>query len=120
MTQNMHSTAHTFPATFTPEKQRELYEEIVRLYDLADNALAVVARNDVPNREAQVELITPFVTQVINSANILSGFYNAVVNKKMAITADLQETYESAFRNIFYAYKDFIDAAEHRLVVTNC
>lgn len=114
--QPIQPSSFAFPASFTPEKRQELFEEIVRLYDLADNALALVQRDKVPNRDVQLELLTPFVTQVINSANILSAFYNEVVNKNLPITPDLQDTFESAFRNIFYAYKEFIDGAEAKLL----
>lgn len=111
------STALSIPVSFTPEKKQELFEEIVRLYDLVDDALAVTQHPDVVNRDIQVELLTPFVTQVTNSTNILSAFYNEVVNKGLPITEQVQETYESAFRNIFYAYKDFIDGAEMKFQV---
>lgn len=110
-------TPHSFPASFTPEKQKELFEEIVRLYDLADGALAVIQKNDVPNRKTQLELATPFITQVINSANILTTYYNEVVNKEMPLTSVLKDTLESAFKNVFYALNEFANHAEEKLRV---
>ncbi len=107
---------YSLPASFTPEKQEELFGEIVRLYDLADNVLAAISRDGIPNRSIQLELATPFITQITNSANIISGFYNEVVNKKAEITLELRDTIESAVRNIFVALKELADQAEDRLL----
>ncbi len=111
----MQAVAHTFPESFTPEKQRELHHEIVRLYDLTDDALAVVERENAIDRNAQMKLLTPVVTQVINSTNILSAFYTQAVNKRVPVTPELQDTMESALRNVFMTIKLFIDAAEKDL-----
>jgi len=113
----MNPTAeYPLPASFTPQKREELFDEIVRLYDLADEVMSSVALESVENREVQLELAKPFVTQVLNSANILSAFYTEVVRKGRPITPDLQDTFETAFRNIFYAFRDFLDGAEEKLL----
>lgn len=119
---NMHpQQPQTFPLPqgLTPKRREELYGEILRLYDLADAALAVVEREGTANRDIQMELLTPFITQVVNSANTLSAVYNEVVNRNLPITADLQEVFESAFRNIFYACKGYVDNVEEKLVRRN-
>jgi hypothetical protein len=113
----MQSTAeYTLPASFTPQKREELFEEIVELYDLADEIMEAVADERVTNRAVQLELAKPFVTQIVNSANILSAFYTEVVRNNRPITPELQDTFESAFRNIFYAFRDFLDGAEEKLL----
>lgn len=110
------SEPHLLPASFTREKQEEMYGEIVRLYDLADEALAVVQKDDVANRELLLTLLVPFITQVTNSANILTSFYNEVVNKGYPVTPELQDVMESAFRNIFFSLREFIEGAEQSLL----
>lgn len=106
------ATEHTLPASFTPKQQEELFDEIVQLYDLADDVLASVVAEDATHRTEQMELITPFITQVTNSANILSAFYTEVVRNGRPITQDLQDTFEKAFQNVFYAYRDLLEGVK--------
>jgi hypothetical protein len=104
------------PATLTPQKRDELFGEIVRIYDLADNVMAVVAKGDNKQRGVQLELATPFITQTCNSANVLAGFYIEVAGQGRPITADLQDTIEDAFRNFFEALDDLIVGMEERFL----
>ena len=105
-----------FPSGFTREKQADLYGEIVRLYDLVDGLLSALQKDNVRKRDLQLELATPFVTQVTNSANILSAFYNEIVNKNMAVTPELRDTLERAVSNIFVALKELVDHTEEALL----
>ncbi len=107
---------NTLPASFTPQQREELFGEIVRLYDLVDEVMGAVSLEGITNRKTQLELATPFVTQVTNSANILSAFYTDVVQNNHPITAELRDTLETAFRNIFIALKEFIDGMEEKLL----
>jgi len=108
--------ATVLPASFTPRKQEELFDQIVELYDLADNVLASVAAEDATHQREQLELVQPFVTQVSNSTNILSAFYTEVVRNHRPITPELQDTMEIAFRNIFFAYRDFLEGIKHKFL----
>lgn len=110
------AAVHTFPESFTPEKQRELYQEIIRLYELADNVLAAVQREGITNRELQLELVTPFVTQLMGSANIISAFYVEVVRKGTPVTPEIKDTVKSAFQNFFIALREIVWAMEDKLV----
>jgi RNAse (barnase) inhibitor barstar len=113
----MKSTAeYSLPASFTPKEQEQLFEEIVKLYDLADDVLASVARENVKNRDVQMALVKPVITQVTNSANILSAFYTEVVRNERPITLELQDTMETALRNIFVAIKEFAEDAQEKLM----
>jgi hypothetical protein len=107
---------YQLPASFSPQKREELFEQIVELYDLADGIMEAVAQDGVKNRSVQLDLAKPFVTQIVNSANVLSAFYTEVVRNGRAITPELQDTFETAFRNIFYAFRDFLDGAEEKLL----
>ena len=112
----MENDPMTLPESFTQEQREELFQEIVQLYDLADDMMAAVELPENNYRGASQELATPFVTQVTNSANILSAFYTEVVHKGRPITAELQDTFEKAFQNVFYAYRDFLDTIEERFL----
>lgn len=112
----MQAVTHTFPESFTPEKQRELYQEIIRLYELADNVLAAVQKEGLTNRQTQLELVTPFITQLINSANIISAFYVEVVRKGAPVTTEIKDTVKSAFQNFFISLREIVWAMEDKLV----
>jgi GTP1/Obg family GTP-binding protein len=107
---------NTLPASFTPERQEELFDEIVRLYDLADEVMTIASKEGVANRTQQLELARPFVTQVVNSANTLSAFYTEVVRNGRSITPELQDTFETALQNIFHAFTEFLDGVEEKLL----
>jgi Tfp pilus assembly PilM family ATPase len=107
---------YALPESFTPQEQQELFDEIVRLYDLADDVLASVAQQGTVSRDVQMELVKPVITQVTNSANILSAFYTEVVRNKRPITRELQDTFETALKNIFLTVKEFADNAEKKFL----
>ncbi len=103
------------PDLAIPAQHEEVFQEILRLYDLTDDVLAAIAREGISNRKVQSEIATPFVTQVSNSANILSTFYTEVVQRGKAVTPELQDTFESAFRNIFVSLQELAERADSKL-----
>jgi hypothetical protein len=112
----MEATNKPLPDSFTPEQREMLFQEIVRLYNYADEMAEIIKKKNISNPEIQLELATPFITQVVNSANILSVFYTEVVHKNHPITPELQDTLEGAFRTIFYAFRDFLDGTEEKIL----
>ncbi|MEI7668794.1 MAG: hypothetical protein WCJ33_01770 [Pseudomonadota bacterium] len=100
----------------THEQAEALYREITHIYNLADNVMVAIADERVTNRSEQLEITEPFINKVINSADIISELYIKVVCKKLPITPEIQEKFETAFSNIFHAYKGFLDAVEDRLL----
>jgi uncharacterized protein YjgD (DUF1641 family) len=111
----MQAVAHTFPQDFTQEKQREIFREITLIYDLIDNVLATIERTPNSTRTVELEITNPFITQALNSANILSGLYTAIIVKGEPVTAEVKEAIESAFRTFYLALKDVIDGLQMHL-----
>lgn len=106
----------SLPAGFSAARQQELFEEILRIYDLVEDVLAAVERPGNPHLAAELSLATPFVTQVTNSANIISVYYTEIVKKNQPITAEMKDTLETAFRNFYIALKELINAMHRHWV----
>jgi hypothetical protein len=115
MDKKMETEPMTLPESFTPEQREELFQEIVLIYDHLDNVLSCVELNGLKNRKIQNELVTPFITQAKNAANILTAFYTDVAKKNLPITPDLQDTFEGAFRIFYSALDDIITGMEEKL-----
>lgn len=106
----------SLPASFTVDQRQWLFDEIVRVYDFADEVLGAVALDGLTNRDVQLELATPFITQLTSSANILAAYYTEVAQGNRPITPDLQDTIEKAFRNFFEAMRDLLEGMEEKLM----
>lgn len=102
-------TPHTFPASFTPEKQQEVFEEIVLIYDLTDNILSAIQRESNPHRDEELLLATPFITQATNCANVITAFYTEITKKERPVTPEIKDALECAFRNYYIALRELID-----------
>jgi hypothetical protein len=109
------SQAFELPETFTAEKRERLFQEILHMYDRADEVKASTMVSDPYHRERLTAIATPYLTQIRCSADILITFYNEVAFNGRPITTDLKDTFEAALRNTFLAMKDFLSAVEQRL-----
>lgn len=103
------AAVHTFPESFTPEKQRALFEQISHMYTVTDDVLAAIQREHNPDRKLEMDIATPFITQSLTSANILSAFAIEVFRKKQPFTPQIKETMESALRNYYHAQREIVD-----------
>ena len=112
----MSNKAIALPQDFTPEKATELYNEIMRIYDLTDAVLESIIAEGVTNGELQYQIVEPFVKSTLTSANIISDYYVAVVQRGRPLTPKIQETFEMAFRLFFISLKELIDRIEDRLL----
>jgi len=97
------------PETFTPNERAQLYQELALLYDLADNVMKSAMRVDVRHREEFMPIVAQYLTQVRCSTDIVTALYNGVAFNGRPITRDVQDTFETAIRNIFVAMRDFLD-----------
>lgn len=103
------SLPYQFPQQFTPERREELFQEILQCYDLTEEILAAIQRPENPYREEELELFTPFITQSVNSFNIVSALYTEIVRKQQPYTPEIRETLEHALKNYYVAQKEMID-----------
>ncbi len=101
---------------FTQEQKEQFFQEIIRLYDLADNVINAVGQQGIVNRMQQLELATPFVNRVNASTDVIAKIYAEVVKEGKSITLEGQERMEEALRNIFTALQEFIEGVEEKLI----
>jgi len=101
---------------YAPERRKIFLRGIMLVYDMADEVMATTQQEGITNRATQVELAAPLVTQLRYFAMILSTFYSAVCFDGFPVTAELQETYDSAIDNFHQAYDDFLNGAETKLI----
>jgi len=107
---------HNAISSYAPQKREELFEEIVTLYDLADDVLASLAEEDATHRNEQLELVKPFVMQVTNATNSLSALYTDAVRNGKAVTPELPAAFEGELQTIFYAYRDLLEGVKHKFL----
>ncbi len=56
----------------TPEKQEEVYNEIMKFYDFAEDIIDVVEKGKVANAEAHVPLVEEFVEKIEKYTEMLA------------------------------------------------
>ena len=105
------------PESFTSETAEYLLEEIFKIYDFIDSVLLEASREDLTDKELMLEMVSPFTAAVLNSMDIFLRLYTEVITRKTPITLELQEKFEGAFNDIFYAYKEFLDISEEKLAM---
>jgi hypothetical protein len=83
----------------------EKYDEIMKLYDLADELAATVDSNVVENPEAQLKLVEPIIEQLGGSADELTEeFINAAEGK---IKRTTRNRVEASLRKIYNALDEY-------------
>ncbi len=82
------------------------YRQITSLYDMAEELANTVESDFVSNPEAQLALVEPLLTQVADSADVLSEeFINLFENPSRKKSA--KGRIESALRKIFMALEEY-------------
>jgi hypothetical protein len=89
------------------EKQ---YRDITSLYDMAEELADTVESEFVRNPDDQLALIEPLITQVADSADILSEEYVQLLEKPSRKKA-AKGRIESALRKIFTAVEEYRERA---------
>jgi hypothetical protein len=105
----------SLPPHFGLRRQEELFEEIIRLFDMTDEIIATVAQVDVVNRPTQLELASPFFAKVYSSATFMAAFYIDVVRCDRPVTPALQDAFEKASQDIFNEFTVFLEGVEEKL-----
>ena len=98
------------------EERQALFRDIVSLYDLAAAVLEQLTGEDVVQRDIQVEITFPVVTQAIRSADTLSAHFVEVIAGRCAITRELQDANGAALRSIFIAEGHYCDLLYQKLL----
>lgn len=93
-----------------------MFRNILMLYRLADEVIEATQLAHITNRDEQVALAIPYVTQIKYSTDIMYALYKEVVFNGRAITREMQDTFEKANRNVFEAFEDLLDGAEATLI----
>ncbi len=81
------------------------YQQITSLYDLAEELAATVESKFVQNQEEQIALVEPLITQVAETADVLSEEYVSLfevpIRKKSA-----KNRVEGVLRKLYAAFED--------------
>lgn len=97
---------------FNPEEQEQFFGEIMRLYDLTDELVNAVGRDGVKDRAQQLNLVVPIINQVSQSAEVISAAYTKHFKLGQPLSQEEKKELESAYRRIYAAITQFVEAAE--------
>lgn len=85
----------------------DVYANIVRMYDHAENLLNATYHEDVEDHEAFMAEIEPIVTRIESSANIISQDLARLVEKNEAPDNAMKRRVNSALRQILLTIQEY-------------
>lgn len=88
-------------------KQKSLYDDIVKIYDLTENIIDVIEEEDAEYPELQLQLSEGVITQLGESADVLVESYIDWIEKNQIATIDDVKKVERAIRKAFNAGTEF-------------
>ena len=89
-----------------------MYDEIVRIYDLAGSLLKAASHKDLVNRNFQIELARSFIMKTVKSVDTISDLYSRASEQNMAVAPTEQAAIEASFRAFFGGLNDIVNTLE--------
>jgi uncharacterized alkaline shock family protein YloU len=83
----------------------EQYEEIMKLYDIADALADTVESRFVTNQEAQLKIVEPLIEQLGNAADELTTEFISLAEGKKKLAT--RNKVEGALRKIYVALEEY-------------
>jgi hypothetical protein len=94
------------------QQKAAFYQEILKLYDLADDVVNAIGHEGVQNRSEQLELVVPFLTIANRSIDTLAAVYGGAIRENRVPTPEEQAALEGAYRNFFLSLRTVVQGAE--------
>ncbi len=88
-----------------PDDLQEKYEELMRLYDLADDLADTVESRFVQNPESQLKLVEPLIEQIGAAADELTDEFIALAEGKKKLST--KNRIEGALRKVYMAIEEY-------------
>lgn len=102
----------------TEQQKEALFNDIIRLYDLAEGMIDTVEKDETKYKEQQARITIPLIEQVQESTDTIVETYTNNMKGKKPITPMDTQTIERAMRKIFMAIQDFKKSAQRVLKTT--
>ncbi len=87
----------------------EIHNEIMDIYDLAEDVLKAVERKDAEDPELEVEIAEPLIKQIEESTDIVSEKYLDYVESGLNVKPSDAAEVEAAMRKVFTKATDLIE-----------
>ncbi|PIR32478.1 MAG: hypothetical protein COV36_04280 [Alphaproteobacteria bacterium CG11_big_fil_rev_8_21_14_0_20_44_7] len=85
----------------------EVYDNIARLYDHAENLLNSAYHEDVEDHEKFLAEIEPIIQQIENSANSIAEDFSTIIEKGELPTNAMKRRVNSSLRKILLAIQEY-------------
>lgn len=95
-----------------PAPHQPMYDEIIRIYDLAEGVLKAASHENLVNRKFQMAIARSFIMKTIKSVDTISSMYSKAIEQNLAVAPTEQAATEAAFRAFFGGLNDIVNSME--------